>query len=159
MLTLNLKEIFKRRSKFRAHYFLDPKEINLPADVGEIKNPVEVDLEIQKEKGGYNFKISIKGNIVLECSRCLTVFEKDISQSWELRMEKYRGGETLHLRPRDLDVSFFEDEESVNIGDIVKEQILLSIPIKPLCSPDCKPYINLEESRETPFSALKKLLK
>ncbi len=159
MLTLNLKEIFKKTNRFKGNYSLDPKEINLPADVGEITNPVEVQVEIYKEKGGYKFRISITGSVMLECSRCLTVFEKDISQAWVIKLEKYKGGERVHLRPRDLEVSFYEDEENVNLADIVREQILLSIPIKPLCSPDCKPYVNLEEPVDSPFSILKKLSK
>ncbi len=159
MLTLNLREIFKKRNRFKAHYFLDPKDINLPADVGEITNPVEVEVEIYREKGGYKFRLSIIGSVILECSRCLTVFEKDISQEWVIKLEKYKGGERVHLKPRDLEVSFYEDEESVNLEDIVREQILLSIPIKPLCSPECKPYINLEERVNNPFSILKKLSK
>lgn len=159
MPTLNLKEILKRRTRFKAQYTLNPKDINLPADMGEIKNPVEAHLEIYRERGGYRFKVSILGSVVLECSRCLTVFERDISQTWDVKLEKYKGEDRLHLRPKDLEVSFYESEESVNLEDLVREQIILSIPTKPLCSPDCKPYVNLEEHKETPFSVLKKLLK
>lgn len=159
MVVLNLKEIFKRKNFFSAHYVLYPQDINLPADLGEITNPVEVDVEVQKEKGGYRFRLSIKGSVVLECSRCLKVFEKDITQTWDVKLERYEGGERVHLRPRDLEVSFYEDEENVSLGDLVREQIILSIPIKPLCSPDCKPYVNLEEDTETPFSVLKKFLR
>ncbi len=159
MVRLNLKEIFKRRNRFSAHYTFTPSEISLPADVGELKNPVRVSLEITKEKGGYRVRMSMEGSVVLECSRCLTVFEKDISQVADIRIEHYPEGERVFLKPKDLDVSFYEDEQSVDITQLVREQILLSIPVKPLCSPDCPPPVHLEVQEESPFSALKKLLR
>ncbi len=159
MTSLNLKEIFKRRNKFSAHYTLTPSKISLPADVGELRNPVKVSLEITKERGGYRVKMGVEGSVVLECGRCLTVFEKDISQVADIRIQHYPEGERVFLRPKDLDVSFYEDEQNVDIAQLVREQILLSIPVKPLCSPDCPPPVHPEGQEESPFSVLKKLLK
>ena len=158
MTTLNLKEIFKRRTKFIGHYRLNPSQINLPADVGEVKEPVDVHLEITKEKGGYRVHISIKGEVLLECSRCLSPFYKDISQIYSLRVQHYPSGDRVYLKPQDLDVSFYEDEEHLDVAQLVREQIILNIPIKPLCSPECSVPFLLQENTESPFSALKKLL-
>ena len=41
------------------------------------------------------------------------------------------------LNDDDLDTSFYS-EEKVVLEDLVSEQINLALPMRPLCSPDCK---------------------
>jgi uncharacterized protein len=76
MVILNLREIFKRRNRFTGFYRLSPKDVRLPADMAELMEPVDVFVEITKEKGGYRVYMKIEGSIILECSRCLSVFRK-----------------------------------------------------------------------------------
>ncbi|GBC88932.1 hypothetical protein HRbin13_01065 [bacterium HR13] len=160
MAVLNLREIFKRRSKFTGFYRISPKEILLPADMGELTEPVNVYVEITKEKGGYRVHLEIEGSLTLECSRCLSLFARDMSLSEDIRIEPYPTKDIVHIKPKDLDVSFFEDEENFDLVNLVREQIILSIPIKPLCDPQCK-GIPLEEGQsiDIRFSALKKFIK
>ncbi len=138
MVKLNLKEVFKTRSRFSQSYLFKPEDIKLPPDLGEIKEPIDVYVEITKEKGGYRVNMEIEGYVVLECSRCLAIYEKDISRKESIRIEPYPTKDVLYLKPWELEVSFFEDEEAFDLTQLVREQIILSIPTKPLCSPDCR---------------------
>ncbi|ADC88819.1 protein of unknown function DUF177 [Thermocrinis albus DSM 14484] len=158
MVILNLKEIFKRSNRFTGYYRLSPSEIKLPADIGEITKPVEVQVEITKERGGYRLHLHIQGEVTLECSRCLQVYQKDISGQEVIRLERYPEEHVIHIRPQDLNVSFYEDEEAFDLVSLVREQIILSIPTKPLCDPNCEgiPY---QKEEESPFASLKNLLK
>ncbi len=159
MVVLNLKEIFKRRSKFTGFYRLSPKEVRLPADMGELTEPVNVFVEITKERGGYRVHMEIEGDIILECSRCLTVFSKDMNISEVIRIEPYPTEEVIHIKPGELEVSFYEDEENFNLVDLVREQIILSIPIKSLCHPECRGiHIEEEPKGDHRFAVLKKLI-
>ncbi len=155
MVKLNLKEIFKTRKKFSQSYLFKPEDIKLPPDLGEIKEPISLYVEITKEKGGYRVSMEIEGYVVLECSRCLTLFQKDIGKSETLRIESYPTKDVLHLKPSELEVSFFEDEEAFDLTSLVREQIILSIPTKPLCSPDCMAgFQNALEYRSTTLGDL-----
>ncbi|MCS6957833.1 MAG: YceD family protein [Aquificaceae bacterium] len=147
MVTLNLKEIFKTKNKFVGSYSFSPEGIKLPPDLGEIKEPIKVYVEITKEKGGYRIYMEIEGYVVLECSRCLTLYQKDVGKKESLRIEPYPTRDVLYLKPSELDVSFYEDEESFNLTDLVREQIILSLPTKPLCSPNCSAPVELFESK------------
>jgi uncharacterized protein len=159
MVILNLREIFKRRNRFTGFYRLSPKDVRLPADIGELMEPVDVFVEITKEKGGYRVYMKIEGSIILECSRCLSVFSKEMNISENIKIEPYPTRDMIQIKPKDLEVSFFEDEENFNLADLVREQIILSIPIKPLCDPECKGIPLQEETKgDHRFSALKKLL-
>ena len=37
----------------------------------------------------------------------------------------------------DLSTSFYEDE-TIDLGQLIREQFYLSLPMKPLCRPDCR---------------------
>lgn len=157
MLILNLKEIFKTKSRFTNYYTLSPKEIELSPDLGEIREPVNVYVEITKEKGGYRVHMEIEGEVVLECSRCLTLYHKDIGKTESIRIEPYPTRDVMYLKPSELDVSFYEDETAFDLGNLVREQIILSIPTKPLCSPDCMAAeLGKESERITLGSLLKR---
>ncbi|MCS7170764.1 MAG: YceD family protein [Aquificaceae bacterium] len=157
MFRLNLKELFKTRKKLTGSYTLKPDERGLPPDLGKIVEPVGFYFEITKEKGGYRIYMEIEGHVVLECSRCLTLYHKDISRKETIRIEPYPTRDVMYLKPSELDVSFLEDEEAFDLRELVREQIILSIPTKPLCSPECTP--TLEEREEFKEVTLGDLLK
>lgn len=166
MTVLNLKEIFERYDVFERRYVIKPDDIGLPAELGEIKEPLEVFLRITKEREGYNVSLSIVGSVELECSRCLSVFTKELSEDRTKHIERYPKEESLSLSLEDLEVSFMEEPDVVNLEELVREEVILSVPMKPLCRPDC-PGIHhhsflFEEEKEGPkdprFAILKNLL-
>jgi len=73
-------------------------------------------------------------------------------------LEKYPEKPSINLNTQDLNVFFLEDEENFNLADIVREQIILSIPIKPLCRVDCQIPTLEEPEEDARFGALKKLI-
>mgnify|MGYP001773701520 CR=1 FL=1 len=158
MVKLNLKEIFKTRRKFSQSYVVKPEDIKLPPDLGEIKEPISLYVEITKDKGAYKVYMEIEGYVVLECSRCLTLYHKDVGKKEVVRVEPYPTKDVVYLKPADLEVSFYEDEEAFDLTNLLREQIILSIPTKPLCSPDCMTgfEISLKEERTTLGDLLKK---
>ncbi|AHE95583.1 hypothetical protein THERU_01675 [Thermocrinis ruber] len=158
MPTLNLKEIFKTTARFSGFYKIKPEELDLPPELGELKGPVEVEIQIEKALRGYEVNLSIKGSIELECSRCLTPFIKDLDSTETIRLEKYPEKPSISLKAEDLNVFFLEDEENFNLADLIREQIILSIPTKPLCRVDCQIPTLEEPEEDTRFSALKKLI-
>ncbi len=137
MTVLNLKEIFERADSFESRYLIGPESLSFPADLGDLKEPVEVYVRIVKDNKGYRVFLNIVGSVELECSRCLEVFSKDISQEKEKHLSYYPREEHVALAPEDLEVSFMEEPDLLNLEDLVREEIILSIPMKPLCSPDC----------------------
>ena len=138
MFTLNLKEIFKISDRFKGTYILQPGDIKLPPEIGEIKKPFKVNIEITKDKDGYKLKMSVEGFVELECSRCLEVFEKEVFQKRTKLLQNVPEEEGVFmLKPKDLEVSFMEEPDVVDIAQLVREEVILSIPMKPLCSPKC----------------------
>ncbi|MBI4686926.1 MAG: DUF177 domain-containing protein [Nitrospirae bacterium] len=105
-----------------------------------VRNTVHVYIEIQK----FGDKVLVKGNaktkLQVACSRCLkeSPYPLDISFDIEyIPLAEFSDIDEHELRKTELDISFYKDDE-ISIEELIKEQLLLAVPMKPLCSPDCK---------------------
>lgn len=88
--------------------------------------------------------IVVKGNITtiaeLQCSRCLKAFSMDIDVDViaEYRpVEELRADERHEIKEDELDLGFYKGDE-IDVQEAIAEQIILSIPMKPLCSESCR---------------------
>ena len=79
--------------------------------------------------------------VELKCARCLDPVVRDLSGEIDLL---YRPLGTNADKKDDSSISEQESEigyyqgDGVELADVLKEQVLLSVPIRELCSPDCK---------------------
>jgi uncharacterized protein len=99
----------------------------------------------------YHLDAEIPLEAEFSCSRCLVpyAFEETLPVRLRLRKrpeppkrpEKVRPGapveDEVELDPADLDVIFY-DEPVLPFDDVVREQVLMAIPMKPLCREDCR---------------------
>jgi uncharacterized protein len=131
--------------------------------------PLNVDMEIQKRLDHIRVQGTLKGTLQVTCHRCLTAFPWPLEEQVEIFLvekEKLEASEEVELETRDLDYEFF-DGAIIEIDQLVAEQIFLTLPVKILCSENCRglcPYCgaNLNEepckceksTGDTPFSAL-----
>ncbi len=110
-------------------------------DTGTASTAFKAVLSI-KPTGGGNLHISgrVQAAPQLECSRCLKSFTYDIDTSVNIDLAPMKAMETApehELAGSELDMEFYQGEE-IEPLDFVKEQLLISIPMVPLHSPDCK---------------------
>ena len=110
-------------------------------DRGQASTAFTAVLSIQPTGGGI---LHVNGRIqsapILECSRCLESFPFgiDTELSIDLAPVGTLAADAEHeLAGGELDMEFYEGDE-IEAVDIVKEQLLISIPMVPLHSPDCK---------------------
>ncbi len=112
----------------------------------------------------------ISSVLTLECGRCLTHFDHPIDSRFDVTFSSRSEDEDeLELTEADLEVIHLQGD-SVDLVELVREQVLLEVPIAPLCADGCKgicPHCgaNLNqgpcacnEAVDPRFAALKKLL-
>ncbi len=90
--------------------------------------------------GTLNVRGRIQSDPVLECSRCLKKFPYKIDTELNIDLVPVGslGTSPEHeLERSELDTEFYPGDE-IDPVSIVKEQLLISIPMVPLHSPDCK---------------------
>jgi len=139
------------------------------------------DIAIERISGQYTAikigkTVSVRGSIeteiTLECCRCLTEFVLPIRTEFKytyVPVEKMSNKEELELTGEDLGFGYYKDD-IIELDLIILEQIILQIPIKPLCDSSCKGFCphcginrNVEQcnheitSFENPFAVLKQL--
>ncbi len=74
------------------------------------------------------------------CARCLEEKEFPIHSTFHtniLPTGKFRMGRDIELEEDEMDLEFYTGDE-IDITDILLEQISLEVPMKTLCSDDCK---------------------
>jgi uncharacterized protein len=82
---------------------------------------------------------SLQTSVELPCDRCLGPVPTPVNVDFVANF--VRSGdltaEAKELRDEDLEVSVY-DGDSVDLDEIVREQILLALPARQLCRDDCK---------------------
>ncbi len=97
-----------------------------------------VEIDIEKDKDFVYIKGGVKGEIYLECVRCLEVFSRHVDISFDrVYTPVFEIKEEVELRKSDLKVDFYR-ENVIDIHHLILEEIYLDIPMKPLCKPNCK---------------------
>jgi uncharacterized protein len=114
-----------------------PADLKLQAEGVEFDKPVKVELTVSKSKDQLICRGKITAPVNLECSRCLLRFEEE--QSADLDFVIDLSG-TLERTNSEEDSFFVADPSSSYfvLDDLVREAIILSLPLKPLCSEECK---------------------
>jgi uncharacterized protein len=83
---------------------------------------------------------SIEGDVELICSRCLNSYTMGVKSQINVVYEPaamINREEHHRLRSDELDMGFYKND-TLDTDEVLVEQLLLSIPMKPLCSSDCK---------------------
>ena len=108
----------------------------------EFAGPGSLTGRVHLERHGHDILVRghLEGILQLNCSRCLTQFSLPVEADFDLLLAPApdRMGETdEELSKSDLDRDFYTGE-TVNLESILREQVLLTLPLKPLCAEACK---------------------
>jgi uncharacterized protein len=101
---------------------------------------VKAHLNIQKVGTEVVVKGVLRADVELQCSRCLKDFESMISVPVDVvyhPVEELRGEDKHEIKSEELDMGFYSGEE-LDLSDLMREQITLNLPMKPLCNDLCK---------------------
>jgi len=97
---------------------------------------------VRLEKHGRDILVRgrVQGRLHLACSRCLEDFDAPVEGDFDLLLvpgpQPVRG-EIEELSAPDLDVDYYSGEV-LDLEAILREQIILLVPLKPLCTEDCQ---------------------
>jgi|Deesub1362A_J573_1020465.scaffolds.fasta_scaffold00025_58 uncharacterized protein len=141
---------------------------------GIVVKEFEVRGFITKSRLEYFLKLNVKTKVNLECARCLERFNRTFEEKGEYYIKI---GRDRLLKKRDVEIqeddinTIYLNEPVLNLVPLVRELILLALPMKPLCQENCRglcPVCGKNRNTEkcdcemeikTPLSALKKMLK
>lgn len=90
---------------------------------------------------------SVRASVLGTCGRCLEPAGIPIDARFKVLMVRRAGLDPSRFEEDDADWEVFEGDRIV-LDDLCREQILLDVPMNPLCSPDCAgiPYASREKN-------------
>jgi len=100
-----------------------------------IKNDVQVFLRAFKVGDKVLVNGKAETGVSLICSRCLKEFPYPMEVEFETEYVPFREF-TVDGKREELDLCFYKDDK-IDIEGLVREQLFLALPMKPLCKPDC----------------------
>ncbi len=107
-----------------------------------VTSPVRVEITAAHEFDHVRVSGRVEADIRLTCSRCCAEYDDKLGSTFELFYTKAQGpapvlDEEIELSETDLvSVSYKGDE--INLIPEVDEQIVMELPLRPLCSGDCR---------------------
>ena len=132
-----------------------------PADLAggdeeyRVTAPVDLRMVIHKDHDRFRLVGTVKTTLELACSRCLEPFVMPVDRAFDLRYLPSGHATTRRAGPGgaaerepdeedeteveddDVAVTFYRDDQ-IDLNELVREQFYLALPMKPLCSEDCK---------------------
>ena len=139
-----------------SRYFVDLKDLDQKVSIEGVFDPGAIDFggessrqigplewSATAERAGEEIRIAGKLSTQMEqsCSRCLEPARCEIDKTFDLFFresdEDLIDEDDIELTEEDTRTAFFAGTQ-LAIGDVLREQILLALPMKALCRVDCK---------------------
>jgi len=98
------------------------EDVNFRNQIIKLPELLVLNIDIYTTQNSFVFTGDLKGELVIECSRCL----KPYSYKFDVEINKEIAKEDI------------EDLKNFDLNNMLLEDIYMAIPLKPLCSKDCK---------------------
>ena len=138
---VDINELRERHEPLLIVKDFSEEELNIDNSISALQNPAHSEVKVSLWGERVCVEGKVGADLVLTCSRCLKPFARKIQKGFEL---EYRPdpvveteGEDMGLTYTDLEVGFYRDDR-LDVRAVISEQIVLEIPMKPVCHKACK---------------------
>jgi uncharacterized protein len=113
---------------------LDPMPVKGRAElIEEHRGPREIVQDIR-------LRAEYEGRFSLNCARCLEPLSQTVKESFDLIFRPLGvdgGAPDRSISTSDTEIGYYQDG-GLELEDVLREQVLLSLPVRALCRQDCK---------------------
>ena len=137
-MRIELDKLEKTGGSFSHLY--EPEELVLDEEHVRLTNPPAVSARINRSGREVRLRGKISARAEVDCDRCLKTVAIRVEAEFDVTYvpaEDYTSSEAAELREEDLSLSVF-DGEAIDVDELVREQLLLALPARALCSEECK---------------------
>ena len=124
----------------------------------KIVQPVDLKIQVTKDAQKVRLTGRLQTTLEVTCSRCLEPIQVPVDASLD-QMFLPEGAQIVSAsddedddgQEADAGVSFYKDE-TIDLGELMRDEFYLALPMKPLCRADCKglcPECGANWNRET----------
>ena len=140
-MRLDLSHIRQPETAFARQY--EPSAFADQDEDYRVVSPVALAFTIHKDHDRFRLVGTLAATLELRCSRCLEPFALPVNAAFDLRYHPEGKAapdadvEDGELGEDDASATYYRDDE-IDLGDLIREQFYLALPMKPLCRDDCK---------------------
>lgn len=116
------------------------RELELESGLVRYEGDIEARFTVTRHLDNLMIRGSVEAMMAGECSRCLDEYHVKVSPELTVYAERAPDGGTRGL-DRELESDqylCFHDGSRLELGQEVREALILAQPIQPLCRPDCR---------------------
>lgn len=139
IMTIEVQELRLHPVPFDLHWSAAKDQGEL-ATLPEISGELRFKGEARLAGEGMRLQGHLHGDIAPACSRCLEAIPMAVDRDVDLlyQPESVLGDSAeVEIHTGDTEVGFFAGA-GVDMGEVAREQVLLAMPMQPLCRPDCR---------------------
>ena len=129
-----------RAARDRVDRSYPPSAFDPEADAYRVVEPVKLTFDILRDHLRFRLVGRVVAGLELTCGRCLEAFRLPVDAAFDLiyspEQENVGEGE-VEVAEDDLTTAFYHDQ-TIDLGGLMREQFLLALPMKPLCSEACR---------------------
>lgn len=139
-MELNISQI-DEFDGLRLNHQYSEGEISLVAGDGKVVGRTALSLFATREGEEVLLRGTVQARVEFECDRCLTETIVPVTQSFDLLYLPAQQNRSPHeeheLTEDDLSVVYYQGH-FINLDDLVREQIELTLPMTRICKADCQ---------------------
>ncbi len=135
---LDVKDLAVRKVRIRKSYA--PGSIDYGLSEVKQAEPLEVNATAELLEGQIRVTGDLHTKIEMVCARCLEPVIEEVHRDFDLFYQPLLKGtpnDVERLKDDDTEIGFFQGE-GLFLADVLKEQVLLSLPMKVICQSDCR---------------------
>src|ERR1700688_207542 len=135
---LDVKDLAVRKLRIRKTYA--PGSVDFHSSEIKQLEPLEVNATAELLEGQIRVEGQLDTKIELQCARCLEPVVEEVNRAFDLfyaPLPKDEKPKEDRLKDDDTEIGFFQGE-GLFLADVVKEQVLLALPLKVICQSDCR---------------------
>lgn len=105
-----------------------------------VQSPVRLAFDIFKEGKQFHLVGHVQSTLTLTCGRCLEEMALPVDVPFDLLYLPHQdnvGDGEVEVEDDDLTTAYYRDDQ-IDLGQLVVEQFLLALPMKPLCRESCR---------------------
>lgn len=120
------------------HYVYPEGEPALAGGEASLTGRCELDLRATRADDEVELIGSVTAAVRFECDRCLRSLSVPIEQSFDLLyVPPLKAGDERELGDDDLSIGFYQGG-TIELDDVVREQVELALPMTRLCTQECE---------------------
>jgi len=101
--------------------------------------PVDIDFTLTEKEGDLKIVGRFSTDLSISCDRCLASYEVPLEQEVDLLfIPRDHMPDEIDVELADEDMKIASYRNTIDLSQVIDEQVVLSLPMKNLCSEDCR---------------------